>query len=408
MIMATQTPEVLVVGLGAMGAATAYQLAKRGIKVVGIDRFTPPHIYGSTHGETRITRQAIGEGAQFVPLALRSHQLWREIEAETGADLLNQCGGIIITRAGARGQWHGQVDFLGTTIRAAEAFGIPHQQLDAAQIAARFPQFILQGDETGYLEPGAGYLNPEACVSAQLTLAGRNGADLYFGETVISVVTENGKTIVTTDRARYAAGTTVICAGAWIPQLVPPLSPMLTVSRQVLAWFQLDDDVQSPWRRSAVGGGAHGAHGAGVPVYIWQWGGKVEQTSYGFPPVNGADSIKIGIEQQMTATDPDHVQREVGKDEIDAIYAEHIDGKFRGVTSNCIRAVTCLYTSTSNANFVIDRLPHQPDTIVVSACSGHGFKHSAAIGEAVAEMVVAQQTPEVLRAFVWPHLPSAS
>ncbi len=405
MNMATQTPEVLVVGLGAMGAATAYQLAKRGIKVVGIDRFTPPHIHGSTHGETRITRQAIGEGAQFVPLALRSHQLWREIEAETGADLLNQCGGIIITHAGERGQWHGQVDFLGTTIRAAESFGIAHQQLDAAAIAARFPQFILQGDESGYLEPGAGYLNPEACVSAQLLLAGRHGANLSFGETVVSVTTKNGKTIVTTDRAQYSAGTTIICAGAWIPQLVPSLSPMLTVSRQVLAWFQLDDDVQSPWRRSAVGGGARGG---GVPVYIWQWGRKVEQTSYGFPPVAGADSIKIGIEQQVTATDPDHVRREVSQAEINAIYAEHIDGKYRGVTSNCIRAVTCLYTSTANANFVIDRLPHQQDTIVVSACSGHGFKHSAAIGEAVAEMVVAQQTPEVLRAFAWPHLLSAA
>ncbi len=405
MNMAAQTPEVLVVGLGAMGAATAYQLAKCGIKVVGIDRFTPPHIHGSTHGETRITRQAIGEGAQFVPLALRSHQLWREIEAETGMNLLNQCGGIIITRAGERGQWHGQVDFLGTTIRAAESFGIAHQQLDATAIAACFPQFILQGDEGGYYEPGAGYLNPEACVSAQLTLAGRNGAELRFGEMVVSVATENGKTIVTTNRARYSAGTTVICAGAWIPQLVPPLSPMLTVSRQVLAWFQLDDDVQSPWRRSAADGGAQVG---GVPVYIWQWGRKVEQTSYGFPPVNGADSIKIGIEQQITATNPDQVQREVGKDEIDAIYAEHIDGKFRGVTSNCIRAVTCLYTSTADANFVIDRLPHQPDTIVVSACSGHGFKHSAAIGEAVAEMMIHQKTPDVLRAFVWPQMTPAA
>ena len=392
MTLELETPDVLVVGLGAMGAATVYQLAKRGVKVIGIDRYTPPHIYGSTHGETRITRQAIGEGAQFVPLALRSHELWREIEAESGQALLTQCGGVIMARAGERSAWHGQEDFLGTTIAAAEAFHIPHEVLNADAIAARFPQFILAGDERGYFEPGAGYLSPEGCVGAQLTLAARNGADLRFGEAVESIDEIGGKTIVSTNRARYAAGTTIVCAGAWIPQLLPPLAPKLTVSRQVLTWFALDEHADEIWSQGDETRGD-------IPIYIWQWGRNADEMSYGFPPVNGARSIKIGTEHQVSSVDPDAVVREVSQHERDEIYDRHVKGKFRGVSSKCIQAVTCLYTSTTDANFIIDRLPNQRDTIVVSACSGHGFKHSAAIGEALANMAVSGETPAVLQPF---------
>ena len=155
-------PDILVVGLGAMGSATAYQLAKRGANVVGIDQFNPPHAHGSTHGETRITRQAIGEGQQFVPLALRSHQIWRDIERETGRSLLTQCGGVIVARTGLASHMHEQSDFLGSTINAANAFNIPHDVLDANAIAARYPQLMLSGDETAYYEPGAGFLAPVA------------------------------------------------------------------------------------------------------------------------------------------------------------------------------------------------------------------------------------------------------
>ena len=171
MTVAVETPDVLVIGLGAMGAAITFQLAQAGVRVVGLDQFQPPHPLGSTHGETRITRQAIGEGERFVPLALRSHQIWREIEAETGASLLNACGGLIMTRGGQRSRLHDQQDFLGNTIRAAERFHIAHQCWDATAIAAHYPQFVLQGDEQAYFEPGAGYVAPEDCVQAQLALA---------------------------------------------------------------------------------------------------------------------------------------------------------------------------------------------------------------------------------------------
>ena len=385
--MKTEHPDILVIGLGAMGAAISYQLAKRGVRVVGVDQFAPPHVHGSTHGETRITREAIGEGMQFVPLAMRSHQLWRKMESETGRTLFTACGGVVIARVGGVSRLHEQQDFLGNTFRAAEAYAIPHQRLDANDIAVRFPQFVLRGDECGYFEPGAGYLAPEACVSAQLSLASQHGADLRVGETVRSVLRVNDKTIIETDCARYAAGVTIVAAGAWTPQLLPALATTLTVRRQVLYWFARDASL------------SHHYQPRDFPVFIWHWGGGADDVFYGFPQIDDSNAIKVACEQNETATTPQTMQRAVLKTEIDAMYTRHLAGKLRGIGARCVDAVPCLYTNAPGANFIIDRLPDATDTIVVSACSGHGFKHSAAIGEAVALMAVSGETPKVLQPF---------
>lgn len=385
---ASLNPDVLVIGLGAMGSATAYQLAKRGANVIGIDQFSPPHVHGSTHGETRITRQAIGEGQQFVPLALRSHQIWRDIERETGRTLLTQCGGVIVARAGLASHMHEQSDFLGSTINAAVAFGIAHEVLDAAAINARFPQFILTGDETAYYEPDAGFVAPEACVSAQLEGAVRHGAILHMNERVLAIRSVHGRTVVDTDHGTYSAGTTIVSAGPWLPALLPRIAQPLVVRRQVLYWFALEAD-------------AHYAV-AECPIFIWHWGAEPDDVFYGFPQmgnVDGVRAIKIATEQSDTATTPESVLRSVTRDEMATLFAQHIRGRMRGITANCVKATTCLYTNVPGANFLIDRVPDAPDLIVVSACSGHGFKHSAAIGEAVAMMTVSGQTPDVLRPF---------
>ncbi|MEQ1517153.1 MAG: N-methyl-L-tryptophan oxidase [Usitatibacteraceae bacterium] len=387
--MQTENPDVLVIGLGAMGAATIYQLAKRGVNVVGIDQYTPPHVHGSTHGETRITRQATGEGLQFVPLAMRSHQLWREIEDETGAELYNACGGLILVREGRESRMHEQRDFLGTTLNAAETFNIPHERLAAADIVARFPQFVLQGDERAYFEPTAGYLAPEACVRAQLALAKQRGAEMHFGETVRSIVHANGKSTVETDRARYTPGVTIVAAGAWVPQLLPALATTLTVRRQVLFWFA----------RDATGSRALSYKPDAFPIFIWHWGGGDDEVFYGFPEIDASGAIKLATEQIDADTTPQTVRRDVSATESAAVHAQHVAGRLRSVSSNCVKSATCLYTNAPAANFMIDRLPDAPDTIVVSACSGHGFKHSAAIGEAVAMMAVDGETPEILLPF---------
>ena len=145
----TVRSDVIVVGLGAMGSAALYQLARRGVTVTGIDRFTPPHDRGSSHGESRITRQAIGEGEEYVPFALRSHEIWRELEAATGRSLFSPIGGLIIGRRTDAGL-HGQPDFIGRTIAAAKRFRIDHEVLTPGEVAKRFPQFRLAGDATCY------------------------------------------------------------------------------------------------------------------------------------------------------------------------------------------------------------------------------------------------------------------
>lgn len=385
MTVAVETPDVLVIGLGAMGAAITFQLAQAGVRVVGLDQFQPPHPLGSTHGETRITRQAIGEGERFVPLALRSHQIWREIEAETGASLLNACGGLIMTRGGQRSRLHDQQDFLGNTIRAAERFHIAHQCWDATAIAAHYPQFVLQGDEQAYFEPGAGYVAPEDCVRAQLALAARRGATLRYNERVESVSHQAGHTEVVTSRAQYHAGTTIVAAGAWIGDLVPSLRATLTVRRQVLHWFRLD--------------GSMSYASDEMPVFITQWGDAEDAVYYGFPQTGGEAMIKVATEQRLAATTAQSVERQVAPAEASDMHARHVAGRLRGVTAQAVKSVACLYTNAPSANFIIDRLPDGTDIVVVSACSGHGFKHSAAIGEAVAQWLTDGMPPDVLKPF---------
>ena len=386
--MVTQYPDFLVVGLGAMGSAITCQLAQQGAQVVALDQFTPPHTHGSTHGESRITRQAVGEGLALVPLVMRSHQLWREMEAQTGEVLLNACGGLLIAREGESAALHGLNDFLGRTFHAAKTFGITHERLDAADIAARYPQFVLHGDEVAYFEPGAGVLYPEACVEAQLTLAARHGATLNFGETVQRISLDGGRALVDTNHARYASGTTIVAAGAWTPQLLPSLAAKLTVRRQVMHWFALDGTM--PYAPGKF------------PVFIWLWGSDEGASYYGFPDI-GADgavrAIKVATEQTEHATTPEAIDRSVSAAETAAMYARHVVGKLRGVTAHSVRTATCLYTVAPAANFIIDRLPQANDVIVVSACSGHGFKHSAGIGEAVAQMAIELATPAVLKPF---------
>ena len=154
--------DVLVVGLGAVGSAALYQSAKLGARAIGIDRFDPPHDQGSSHGDTRITREAIGEGREFVPLVQRSNQIWEELEAATGRSLLTRNGGLVLASPSMPGDHHGSTSFIQDTIAAAAEFGIAHEVLSAEELRHRYPQFRLRGDEIGYFEPGAGFLRPEA------------------------------------------------------------------------------------------------------------------------------------------------------------------------------------------------------------------------------------------------------
>ncbi len=366
--------EVAVIGLGAMGAAVLYQLARRGVQAVGIDRFAPPHTMGSSHGETRVTRVAVGEGEAYVPFVTRSHAIWRELEARTGETLLQQCGLLIMAPRGVRAGHHGRPDFLGRSAAVAERQGIAHERLDAAGIAARFPVFGLCGDEEGYFEPGGGFVHPERCIAAQLRLAAADGAAVLTGQKVLAVQQRGGSVQIDTDAGTIQADQAVVAAGAWAGALLGgPFGGRLVPYRQVLHWVAVDDPAAYAPSR--------------CPAYIWMQGPQAEDYFYGFPALPGAREVKVGTEQYGVACDPDAVDRAVSAGEAAAMHAAHVAGRLRGAGAAPVRSAACLYTMTDDANFVIDRHPAQDRVVVVSACSGHGFKHSAGIGEAVAQLV---------------------
>ena len=374
--------DVAVIGLGAMGAATLYQLAKAGVRAVGIDRHAPPHALGSSHGETRITRQAVGEGDALAPLVIRSHAIWRDLEAATGEAVLEACGILVMAPRGARTGHHGQGDFLGRTIAVARRHGIPHEVLDAAGIAARFPGFALTGREAGYLEPGGGYVRPERCIAVQLAEARRLGAEIRTGAAVIAVVQRGAGVVIETEAGAIEAGQAIVAAGAWAgPLLGAPYDRLLRPYRQVLHWFPVADP----------------AHPPGIPAFIWIHGARPEDYFYGFPPLGGA--VKVATEQYEAPCDPDRLERSVAPEEAVAMHARHVAARLRGIGATALRSEACLYTVTPDSGFVIERHPAQDRVIVVSACSGHGFKHSAGIGEAVATLARTGRSPVDLASF---------
>jgi len=368
------TADVIVVGLGAMGSATLYQLANLGAGVIGIDRFSPPHDQGSSHGDTRITREAIGEGREFVPLVRRSNQIWVELEATTGRSLLTRNGALVLGSQSVSGDHHGSTSFVEDTIRAAREFGIAHEVLDAPEIQRRYPQFRLVGDEIGYAEGGAGFLRPEACIQTQLELAQQLGAGVRTSESVLDIrQAERGTVEVKTDRETYSAARAIVTAGPWIHKLLGgEYARYFQVYRQVLCWFPLARNAEqySPER---------------FPVFIWIAGNRPRDMLYGFPAIDGPQGgVKIATEQYEATVDPDAVVRSVGNSEVVAMYDEYIAPRFPDVSGQFLRAATCLYTVTPDAKFIVNTFGDCENVMFASPCSGHGFKHSAAIGEALA------------------------
>ncbi|MBI4067362.1 N-methyl-L-tryptophan oxidase [Candidatus Gottesmanbacteria bacterium] len=368
--------ETIVIGLGAMGSAAIYQLAKRGNKVLGIDQYAPPHQFGSSGGETRVTRQAIGEGEEYVPLVLRSYEIWDEIEKATGTKLLTITGWLFLTSM-EHSKYYGS-SFFGQTVAVAEKYDIPHTLLDSKEISKRFPQFKLKGNEKGYFEPAGGYLKAELCIEAQLRLAKSHGAKFSFDEKVIGFhITTNNKVVVKTTRNECMAEKVIISSGPWLSALLDDkLARYFTVYRQVLFWFDIENSISE-------------YETPNFPVWFWGVGMDEEDAMYGFPAIDGPyGGIKIASEEYIKPVNPDTVSRKVTRGEIENMYKSRIEPYFQGINKKCLKAISCLYTVSPDGKFVIDFHPDYPGVIIASPCSGHGFKHSPAIGEILTELVI--------------------
>lgn len=365
------TADVAVVGLGAMGSAALYQLARRGVRAIGIDRFRPPHTLGSSHGETRITRQAIGEGDIYVPLARRSHEIWDALEAETGAHLIERCGYLAMATHDDQMVHHGKTGFLETTIAAARRHAIPHELLTPAEVRYRFPQFRgLTGNERCYFEPGGGYVRPERCIAVQLRRAAELGARILHDSPVLAIEADVAGVRITTASGSVSAAHVVVAAGAWVTPFLPTATAdHIRVYRQVAHWLPITDPA---------------LFGPDAPVFIWHHGSRSQDIIYGFPPVDGAGEIKCASESYDTPTTPDADWSAVTPAEAAGFVRTHVAPRIAGVAAHAARSSACLYTVTDDGDFIIDTHPDNAAVTIVSACSGHGFKHSAAIGEAIA------------------------
>jgi sarcosine oxidase len=374
--MSDGAADVIVIGLGAMGAATAFQLARRGARVIGLDRFRPPHEHGSSHGESRLTREFPGEGAEYVPFVRRSNAIWRELETHEG-ELLDPTGCLLIAEQTSGAPRHGAGHFIEATLEVARSFGAPAERLDGRAIRQSFPQFLAGDEAIGYYKADDGVLRPERCIEVQLERAAALGADLRRGEAVLELAAHGSGVEVVTDRGRYVAARAVLAAGAWLPGLAGgELGEALKVYRQVLYWFEPDEP--QPWRQDRA------------PAFCWFHGEGGGNFFYGVPTLAGSAGVKVATEQYRTPTDPDRMAPEASPAEVAAMHTDHVAGRLRGVSGRCLRSSACLYTYNPHppGRFVIDRHPRIEGVTIVSACSGHGFKHSAAIGEALAEQLL--------------------
>jgi sarcosine oxidase len=370
-VSGSQTADVIVIGLGAMGSAACFQLTARGARVIGIDQYEPPHRYGSTHGDTRMTRLAVGEGAEYVPLVRRAHRLWREIEQLAEVSLLTQPGGLILAEE--------TNPFLVRTRALAQEYGVAHENLSSAAVAERFPMFAADAGTVGYYELESGYVRPERAVAAQLTLARRRGATIRLRERVEEWTARGSGVRVRTDDGVYTADQLVLCAGPWIAELFPEGRDIFAVHRQVLYWFP----IRQGYERLRD-----------MPVFVWEFGGDRDAFThlrgfYGFPAIDGADGgVKVGTEVYEETTTPDGRQHPATRAEASEMYARYVAPHLPWLGPEPLRTVSCLYTNVYDNRFVIDRHPDHDAVLIVSPCSGHGFKHSPAIGEAVSQWVL--------------------
>ena len=349
-----------------MGSAAAYHLARRGLSVVAIERHTLGHDRGSSHGLSRIIRLAYFEHPSYVPLLRRSFALWRELEVESGERLLHVTGAIDAGLPGSR--------VLEGSLRSCQVHKLPHEALTADEVNRRFPGYGLPAGYRAVFQPDGGFLEPEKCIGAYAAAAARRGADIRTDVRVRGWSRTTDGIVVHLPDEEIRARQLVICAGAWTPTFVPSLAPLLRPERQVVAWFAVrDNDAFSPGR---------------FPVFVMQ---TPDGYYYGFPQ-HGVPGFKIGkYHHRSESVEPDTMDRSVSAED-EALLRECIRSFFPAADGDVVRASTCIFTNTPDEHFIIDRVPGAPEVLVVSACSGHGFKFCSVVGEIVSDLVTRGET----------------
>jgi sarcosine oxidase len=358
--------DVIVLGLGGMGSATLFHLARRGLRVLGLERFDLVHEHGSSHGLTRIIRLAYWEHPTYVSLLRRAYQLWRELEELSREPLLHITGSVDAGPAGS--------PVFDGALRSSELHGLPHQVMDGAELHRRFPGYRLPREMRCLYQPEGGFLLPERCNVAHVVLAHAHGAEVHCREPVLEWGATDGRVWVRTTRGRYEAGRLVVCAGPWASRLVPELGGLAVPERQVLAWLQ-------PARPEFFQLGA-------FPVFNLE---VEEGRYYGFPSFL-VPGFKFGkYHHRGEVVDPDGAPREPEPEDEDLLRA-FARRYFPDGAGPTMMLKACLFTNSPDRHFILDRHPDHPEVAIAAGFSGHGYKFCSVIGEVMADLAYHGQT----------------
>ncbi|WP_193048665.1 N-methyl-L-tryptophan oxidase [Mycolicibacterium baixiangningiae] len=366
--------DVIVIGLGGMGSAAAYHLAARGQRVLGLEKFTPAHDKGSSHGGSRIIRQSYFEDPAYVPLLLRAYELWEQLATDSAREVYRLTGGLFI----------GPPDCLTVagSLLASRQWGLPHEVLDADEIRTRYPAFTPRGGDIALFEAKAGFARPEMTVQAHLDLAEHAGATLRFGEEVTGWTATDGGVRVTTATGTYTAGQLVVCPGAWAPKLLAEFGIPITVERQVLYWLDPVGGVD-PF--------------VGHPIFIAE-NERAEQI-YGFPAIDGpGGGVKVAFFRKGVVCTPETIDRVVHDQEIREMRDE-VARLLPALDGPCVHSATCMYSNTPDQHFVIARHPDSVNVTVACGFSGHGFKFVPVVGEILADLATTGTTAHPIDLF---------
>lgn len=346
-----------------MGSAATLALARRGARVIGFDAASPPHALGSTHGHTRIIREAYYEHPLYVPLVRRAYELWAELERGAGAPLFVATGGLMVGRDSS--------ELFRGALASARAHGIEHDVLDSDAVATRFPAYRPRPECVALYERRAGMLFPERCVAASLNEAQRHGAQLRKGERVTGWRANGGALRITTTKGECEAERIVVAAGPWVPQLADSLGITLPVEieRQLSHWF-------SPVTESER------YRAPDCPIGLWE---APNGDLFATLPDEG-HGVKVGLHHAGTVTDPERVDRTTSAAE-DRAARDLLNDVMPGAGGRLREARVCLYTNTPDRHFIIDWI-QRDRVLLLSPCSGHGFKFASAIGELAGQMVL--------------------
>jgi sarcosine oxidase len=359
--------DVIVVGLGAMGASTCCELARRSAKVLGLEQFNLLHSLGSSHGQSRLIRLAYYEHPDYVPLLRRAHELWREMDARHG-DVFRQSGVIYMGTPAS--------PLISGSKGAARLYGIAHELLDRDQLDARFPHFTVPKDYVGMFEPDAGILRPECIIHHFLAAALAAGVEVHACEPVNSWQATDSSVTVSTAKATYTAKQVIFCSGAWTGAIVADLGMKLKVTRQIATWF---------WpRRPEVF-----AHEKTSGWAIDNGNGGL---FYGFPMLPGYPGVKVAVHAPGAEVQPDHVMRNFlpGDDlEIRSAVRQYLPVAEGPLLASSV----CLYTNSPDSHFIIDRHPRHDRVTVACGFSGHGFKFASVMGEILTDLALTGSSP---------------